>query len=192
MKIKHYLSILLLSLVAITVKAQNADALYQQAKALIDAEEYVQAIPKLQTAANMGHKKAQYWLGHCYDKGDGVDEDDNLAFQWYSKAAAQGHAKSQYQLGQCYRKGEGVAKDYNKAVEWYTKAAKQGNADAQYQLGKCYMKGRGVTADQAKAKSWLSKAIRNPKGGDKIMAKLRADKADGDEDAIAILRMLGR
>ena len=67
--------------------AQSAEKLYQQGKALYDAKKYVEAVPKLQAAAEKGHKKAQYRLGYCYDKGRGVKEDDKKAFSWYSKRA---------------------------------------------------------------------------------------------------------
>ena len=48
-------------------------------------------------------------MGRCYDKGNGVKEDDKQAVAWYAKSAAQGFAKAQYQLGKCYKNGEGVA-----------------------------------------------------------------------------------
>ena len=140
-------------MLSMTASAQNAEKLYQEGKALYDAKDYSKAVPKLKTAAERGHKKAQYRLGLCYDKGKGVTENDTQAFQWYSKSAAQGYAKAQYQLGKCYKDGEGVAKDRKKAVDWFTKAAKQDNADAQYQLAKAYLKGKGVAADETKARS---------------------------------------
>lgn len=170
---------------------QSAEKLYEQAKALYDAKNYTAAIPKLQAAASKGHKKAQYRLGYCYDKGKGVAEDDSKAFYWYGKSAAQGYAKAQYQLGRCYKKAEGTPKDLVKAAAYFSKAAQQGNADGQYALGKCYMKGQGVQADAKKAKSWFQKAIRNEKGGDKILKEIREDAAAGDKDAMQILTMLG-
>lgn len=175
-----------------TVSAQNADKLYEQGKALYDAKKYEAAIPKLQAAADKGHKKAQYRLGFCYDKGRGITEDDNKAFYWYSKAAAQNHAKAQYQLGRCYKKGEGTQPDLAKAVEYFQKSAKQDNADAQYALGKCYLKGQGVKADEQKAKSLFLKAIRDEKDGKEILEKIRKDAANGDKDAVKILALVGK
>ena len=139
------------------VSAQNAAKLYEQGKALYDEKKYEAAVAKLKVAAEKGHKKAQYRLGYCFDKGKGVAEDDTKAFYWYSKAAAQDHAKAQYQLGRCYKKGEGTKVDLKKAVDLFQKAAKQGNADAMYALGKCYLKGQGVAADEKKAKTLLLK-----------------------------------
>ena len=67
---------------SITVGAQNTDKIYDEAKALYDAKDYKAALPKLRAAAEKGHKKAQYRLGRCYDKGHGVAEDNKVAFEW--------------------------------------------------------------------------------------------------------------
>jgi len=191
MGMMNRLMTLMLALVVCTLAgAQNPDKLYEEGKALYDAKDYTKAVAKLKPAAEKGHKKAQYRLGMCYDKGKGVAEDDKQAFYWYSKSAAQEYAKAQYQVGKCYKNGEGTEKDRKKAVTWFTRAAKQGNADAQYALGKSYLKGKGIDADESKAKSWLQKAVKNPKDGKEIMQKIRKEAADGDEDAKQILKLL--
>lgn len=155
MEMKKYLLIIMMLVVAVTTQAQSADKLYEQGKALYEAKDYSAALPKLKLAAEKGHKKAQYRLGRCYDKGHGTAEDNVTAYQWYSKAAAQGHAKSQMQVA------------------------------------KCYMKGKGVAADEQKAKAWLAKAVKNQKGGDEVKAKLKEEAADGDKDAVRLLKLLG-
>ncbi len=177
-------------LCSITMSAQTADKLYAEGKALYDAKDYGKAIVKLKAAAEKGHKKAQYRLGFCYDKGRGVSENDTQAFQWYSKSAAQGYAKAQYQLGKCYKNGEGTQKDRAKAVALFTKAANQGNANAQYELGKCYLKGKGVPQSDSKAKSLIKKALADDKDGKEIMDDIRKDAAKGDEDAKRILTLI--
>jgi TPR repeat protein len=183
--------LLLLLSFSVTLSAQNADKLYKEAKALYDAKDYTQAFPKLKTAAEKGHKKAQYRLGRCYEKGRGVTKDEIAAFRWYGKSAAQDYAKAQYAVGNCYKEGIGTAKDHKKAVEYFTKAAQNDNADAQYQLGKCYLKGKGITADAKKAASWFKKAVNNEKDGKDIIAKLRRKVAEGDEDAKTIMKLAG-
>ncbi len=189
---KKFMMIIVSLLMAIAANAQSADKLYDEGKALYDKKDYAAAFPKLKAAAEKGHRKAQYRLGRCYDKGNGVEENNKLAFGWYQKSAAQDYAKAQYQLGKCYKNGEGVEKDRKKAVEWFAKAARQDNADAQLALGKSYMKGKGIAADPKKAKQWLSKAVSNPKGGSEILVDLRKEAADGDEDAKAILALIGK
>lgn len=186
---RHLVFVILMT-IALCAGAQSADKLYEQGKKLYDAKKYTEAIVKLKPAAEKGHKKAQYRLGRCYDKGNGVAENDKQAFYWYLKAAAQGHAKAQYQVGKCYKNGEGVEKNITKAVEYFTLAAKQDNADAQLALGKCFLKGKGVTADKARAKALIKRAVKNEKDGDQIKKKLREDAAAGDEDAKAILALI--
>jgi TPR repeat protein len=75
-----------------------------------------------QAAADKGHRKAQYRLGRCYDKGDGVKEDDKKAFELYQKSAKQDYAKAMYQLGRCYLKGKGVAANQEEAKKWLKRA----------------------------------------------------------------------
>lgn len=183
---------LLTVVVSLTALAQSPDKLYEEGKKLYDAKNYTAAFPKLKAAAEKGHKKAQYRLGRCYEKGHGTAENEKLAFQWYEKSAKQGHAKAQFQLGQCYKDGEGVEKDRKKAFELFMQAAKQENADGEYAVGKAYFKGKGVAADKAQAKKWLLRAVRNDKDGDAILADLRKDAADGDEDAKAMLKLIGK
>lgn len=111
-------------ILSIGAMAQSADALYKEGKALYDEKKYQQAFPKLKAAAEKGHKKAQYRVGLCYDKGKGVTENDPEAVKWYQKSANQDYAKAQYQLGKCYLNGEGIAKDEAKAKTWLKKAVR--------------------------------------------------------------------
>lgn len=188
---KSILFILML-LASIVARSQSADALYEEGKKLYDQKKYEQAFKKLLPAAQKGHKKAQYRVGRCYDKGNGVAEDNAKAFEWYSKSAKQNYHKAQYQMGRCYKKGKGVTKDKTKAFQYFSKAAKQGNAKAQFALGECYFKGKGVAQDKAKAKTLFLKAINDEKDGAEILKDLRDEAASGDEDAIAIKKFIGK
>ncbi len=120
MKRLFYLCILLMC--SISISAQSADKLYDEGKKLYDQEQYKEAVPKLQAAADKGHKKAQYRLGRCYDKGYGVKENDQKAFEFYQKAAKQDYAKAMFQLGKCYMKGKGVAANQEEARKWIKRA----------------------------------------------------------------------
>lgn len=185
---KRNLLTFIMILVSAVSMAQDAKALYKEAKELCDANEYVKAMTPLRKAAEMGHKKAQFKLGRCYDKGEGVPEDNIKAFQWYFKSAQQGYDKAQYQVGRCYKKGKGVAKDPQKAYEYFVKAAKQDNANGELALAKHFLK----QGDKAKAKQWCLRAIRNQDGGDKILAELREDSAKGDMPSKILLTLVGK
>ena len=151
---KRILAFLLCLFIGVTAFAQSAKEIYEEGKKLYEDKKYKEAFVKFSAAAETGNKKAQYYLGRCYDKGNGVKEDNNQAFNWYSKSAAQDYAKAQYQLGKCYKKGKGVAKDEQKAKELYLKA------------------------------------VNNPKGGDKILPKLKEDAAEGDGIAKEVLKTI--
>ena len=120
MKRLIYLCILLMC--SISISAQSADKLYDDGKKLYDQEQYKEAVPKLQAAADKGHKKAQYRLGRCYDKGYGVKENDQKAFELYQKSAKQDYAKAMFQLGKCYMKGKGVTANQEEARKWIKRA----------------------------------------------------------------------
>ncbi|MCR4922340.1 MAG: sel1 repeat family protein [Bacteroidaceae bacterium] len=181
---------LLLLVLGGAAMAQDAERIYAEGKAYYDRKNYTQAVSRLKEAADLGHKKAQYRLAKCYDKGLGTKENDHLAFQWYMKAAEQGYAKAQYEVGKCYKNGEGTKEDRAKAVEYFKKSAEQDNAEAQLALGKCYMKGKGVPEDLKKAKELFKKAVANEKDGAEVMLELRAEAKQGDMDAKRILEMV--
>eukprot|EP00455_Lapot_gusevi_P053776 TRINITY_DN8474_c0_g1_i1.p1 TRINITY_DN8474_c0_g1~~TRINITY_DN8474_c0_g1_i1.p1 ORF type:complete len:180 (-),score=41.08 TRINITY_DN8474_c0_g1_i1:828-1367(-) len=80
-----------------------------------------------------GHVQAQFQLGVCYGKSEGVAVDMVQAVQFYRLAAEQGHAQAQRNLG-CYRYGRGVAGDMEQAARFYWMAAQQGHVQAHSQL----------------------------------------------------------
>ena len=84
--------------------------------------------------AGRGNAGAQYNLGACYYKGEGVTKDEKEAVKWFTKSAEQGNVYAQRDLGVAYYKGEGVTQDYKEAVKWFTKSAEQGNAEAKEAL----------------------------------------------------------
>jgi len=53
----------------------------------------------------------------------GVEQDDVVAFNWFTRAAESGYPPAQYSLGVMYSKGRGVTKDYIKAYGWLFAAA---------------------------------------------------------------------
>jgi TPR repeat protein len=68
---------------------------------------------------------------YCYEKGQGCDQNQTKAVEWYEKSANLGCSHAMHNLGNCYKNGRGVTKDVNQAREWYTKAAAQGHCKNQ-------------------------------------------------------------
>src|ERR1022692_1844773 len=65
----------------------------------------------IRMAAEEGYAPAQTYIGVWYAKGDGVEQAQPVAAQWYRKAAEQGNAAAQFYLGISYRNGNGVEHD---------------------------------------------------------------------------------
>lgn len=117
--------------------------------------EYINALIK---SAEGGDAVAQFTLGTIYDFGEGIEQNDSKAVEWYRKAAEQGHAEAQCYLGISYKNGQGVSQSDSKAVEWYHKAAEQGHAGAQCNLGVMYENGLGVVQNFSTAVELYQKA----------------------------------
>ena len=102
-------------------------------------------------------------MGLCYLYGDGVEEDEKEAFQWFLKAAEQELVVAQCLVGWGYLGGEGVEKDEKEAFQWFLKAeaAEPEFVEAQYAVGYCYLKGVGVKKGEEKAYHYIFSAAEN-------------------------------
>ena len=59
-------------------------------------------IDSLMRAASGGDAEAQVELGKCYEDGDGVESDYDMAYSWYRKAADVGNAAGLNHVGRCF------------------------------------------------------------------------------------------
>ena len=98
-------------------------------------------------------------LGVMYEKGQGVNRDDERAVSWYSKAADT-ESQAMVNLAAMYIGGRGgLHKDATKAVALLRKAADAGNANGMMLLGATYEDGAGgLPKDAAAALDWYKKA----------------------------------
>ena len=107
---------------------------------------------ELLEAAEEGDLDAQHRVAMAYCNGtDGAQRDENLAFQWFTKAAEGDYIASQYGLGLCYIRGIGTEKDPERGARLLAQAAEQGYPPAQSELGLCYELGTGVEEDRPRA-----------------------------------------
>ena len=107
-----------------------------------------------------GSIKAMYELGQCYVDGEGVVQDDRLAFEWLQKsaAAAEPHPLANSELGRYYAHGKGTAPDHTEALRLLRPAAEAGNARAMMcQLGHMYQMRKLLVekSDEEAARWWL-------------------------------------
>ena len=108
--------------------------------------------------AEGGDQFAQWNLGNCYLKGQGVEQDYNKAFKWYLLSAKQGNKKAQHDLGVMYDLGEGIPINHKEAFKWFLLSAEQGFVPGQKDLGNMYRFARGVNQDNILAHMWWNLA----------------------------------
>lgn len=96
-----------------------------------------------------GDPAGAYGLGLLYARGEGVELDEQIAFDKFHTAAGRDHGMAQLKLGAMYHRGLGGArKDFKIAKSWYQKAAKNGVGEAMYALsGMCHRGEGGLTRD---------------------------------------------
>ena len=96
-------------------------------------------------------------MKHIY--GDGVEEDNALAFALLTRARALGHIDATYNLGICYHYGFGTGVDLEKAFDCYMEAASAGHGKGAELVGRFYNRGIYVERDRKQAEYWLDKAL---------------------------------
>ena len=154
------------------------------------------ALTTLKYAAEGGHPIAQWKLGRMYADGDGVNRDDLLAFDYFSRIA-NAHAEDSpsapqaaivanafVALGRYYLSGipnTKIKSDPERAREMFSYAASYfGNADAQYDLARLYLKGIGSSRDDfSYGARWLGLAAQ--KGQHQAQAMLGQMLFNGDK-----------
>lgn len=134
------------------------------------------AVIYLRLAAEQEDSNAQNMLGVFYEKGEGLEKDEQKALHWYHKAAAQLNSIALTHLWKAYKTGTlGVQTDEEKAFGYLLQAAEiegsylrpsdkyqpfddQGPLYLTYQLGLMYEKGEGTSKSVKKAVYWYEKS----------------------------------
>jgi TPR repeat protein len=105
--------------------------------------------------AEQGEAHAQFKLGACYERGQGVLQDYTEAMRWYRRAAAQGYQAAMWHLWDMYRRNHGIPSERQAAHLWLRTAANEGDAVAQYFLAEASMNGKYEPPDLVKAYMWF-------------------------------------
>lgn len=97
-------------------------------------------LERMTRKAEEGDSDASLTLGYMYLYGkNGVEQNAEKAFQYYSMAATQGDKIAINNLGSLYFSGIGTQKDVLKAAQMFDKAAKMGNNEAAVNLAFIYL-----------------------------------------------------
>ncbi|WP_372707642.1 hypothetical protein [Brevundimonas sp.] len=149
---------------ATPVATQQAEALYAEAKALIDSGE-TGGVDLMRRSADLGFTTAQTHLAALHESGDaGVTADPAQARLWVRRAAEGGDVKAMHNYGIYMFEGVGAAPDPAGALVWLRRAAAKGLVDSQYNVAKLYEDGgTGIQPNLPQAYTWYLIAAR---GGD--------------------------
>ena len=120
--------------------------------------DYANALSAYRHDAKRGDPHALLSLCKMYDNGNGVGENDKLAFQYCMQSARRGNVAAQKYLGMMYYLGTGVPKDMKEARFWFNQAALSNEPDALYYVGIAYLKGIGGPKDPLHAHDLFEKA----------------------------------
>ena len=150
-------------------KKQNSDAMVDLGLIYEDKERtnYDQkndaktAFENYQNASKLKNFRSFYYLGRCYQFGNGCQKNEKEAFELYTKSAKMGYADAKLNIGECYENGIGCSKKEKKAYQLYMESAQLGNAKAMCNLGWCYQNGVGCSIDERKAMEFYSKSSEN-------------------------------
>ena len=93
-------------------------------------------------------------------KAEGVIEDNEVAFYWFSKAAERGLVEAQNYVGMMYRSGNGVEQNFEEAFIWLSIGANNGHPECQCNLGSMYLDGDGVHESITEGVHWLNLAFK--------------------------------
>lgn len=114
--------------------------------------EEINSIPQ-QAAA--GDREAQYQLAECYRIGKELEQDWELAYQWYKKSAEQDYTPAMHALSLCLIDGYGTEKNPQEGIKILTICAERGYMKSIHAIINVYMLGcKGIEKNLDVAKKW--------------------------------------
>ncbi|KAI8891444.1 HCP-like protein [Backusella circina FSU 941] len=109
---------------------------------LIAEEQYIQGVEWLEKAVVKGNSRAHVLLGILHEKGEGVEQNDDIALVHYKAAVEKNNSSAQYILGLIFYFGRlGRQKNYKEAIRLIKLSANSGFPYAQRVLGQLYQQG---------------------------------------------------
>ncbi|MDR2352849.1 MAG: SEL1-like repeat protein [Deltaproteobacteria bacterium] len=121
-----------------------------------------EAVVWFKKALGKGVPLAEFYLGLCYAKGEGVPQDPAQAVQLFEKAGTLGLAVAQLYVGVAHIVGFGVPRDILRGEEWLFMAQKQEIKRAKLFLGILYLLGLGGEKDYYNINDLLNKLATQP------------------------------
>ena len=125
------------------VEADDPVAMVYLGLYLCGVGNYDGAVKYWKMAAKLGDVEAHFHLGVMYQRGRGVEKDEEKAVHYYEKAAIGGNPHARYNLG-CYERRNGR---FDRAVKHFIIAANLGQTDSMKELWDHYKLGNITKED---------------------------------------------
>ena len=110
---------------------------------------------------NQGDSEAINELAYRYFYGEGIEKNQEKAFELWTDASLRGNIKATYNAALCFLYGEGTYKDEKQAFNMLNKLANEKNhTKSTIYLGEIYHFGLGVDVDYEKAMFYYKKALK--------------------------------
>lgn len=123
MKIFYMLSALLFVVAGVATAAESD---FQAGVRILDSGNSIGAAEHFKRCSDQGELRCQIAYASFLQRGEGVLQDRQAAFDLYYLAALKGDATAQLNIGEFYEKGDVVVADIREAAIWYSLAALQG------------------------------------------------------------------
>jgi len=123
-----------------------------------DTELYEEMYLYYLMAAEQGLSDANYELGECYYYGNGVEDDEPHAFEYYNRATVSGDVIKTGQHADHFTNEFMKKDDPIKQAKWTMLVAKMGRRRSMLELGKLYQDGIGIKKDIKKGFAWIQKS----------------------------------
>ncbi len=141
------------------ITTQDPSAQYHVAMLIKDQQisSHYSMLTLIQQAAHQGFIPAELTLAKMYEEGDSVQNNPQLAFQWYLSAAKKDDPEGAYQVGISYIFGNfNQEKNPQEGMKWLKIAANKSCFPAQYILASLYLEGYPVLENSFLAVRYLS------------------------------------
>ncbi len=122
------LNIFINELIIFIIKKHDEGIKFDRIKQVI-IQQINQSAGELIKLLSHNQSRSQYiwFLGIFYHYGIGIDEDNNKAFELFSKAAEDNYSMAQIYLAECYYNEYGTEKNYNLVFTYYQKSVENGS-----------------------------------------------------------------
>lgn len=155
----------------------NEDAIYALVNYYQSLGNYVKAFSYLTRIVNSENPTYLRKIGYFFEKGLGVEENKEKAFEYYLRSSEKGDYISQYNVAICYLNGVGVERNTVKAFYYANISASQNYEKSRILLANMYRNGEICEKNLDLAMTSLSKCSPNDNGVLYLKSLILLDKS---------------